>query len=265
MTTNAYTGNPTAATRRNASLRRMDPMRKTSLAAGVLYLITFVSIPTLALYKPVKDHVGTFILGSGSDTGVLWGALSEIVVGLAGIGTAVVLYPVTRRVSRTAALGLVAARILETSLIFVGVMSMLSIITLRTDVAGTAGVDANSLITTGHSLVANYNRSFLVSQSLMPVFCDLLLGYLLYRSGLVPRILPIIAFVGAPLQFASFIAIFLGAYSSTSPLAALAALPVAVFEFSFGVYLIVKGFRPAPTIAGATRASARDAVASAQA
>jgi hypothetical protein len=139
---------------------------------------------------------------------------------------------------------LVTARVLEASLIFVGVVSLLSIVTLRTDVAGTAGVDTNSLITTGHSLVATYNRSFLVSQSLMPVFCDLLLGYLLYRSGLVPRILPIIAFVGAPLQFASFIAIFVGAYTSVSPLAALAALPVAVFEFSFGVYLIVKGFRP---------------------
>jgi hypothetical protein len=236
---------PTAATR-PASRHRMDPMRKTALAAGILYVVTFVSIPTLKLYNPVKDHVGTFILGGGSDAGVLWGAFSEVIVGLAGIGTAVALYPVTRRVSRTAALGLVAARILEASLILVGVVSMLSIITLRTDVAGTAGIDTNSLITTGHTLVANYNRSFLVSQSLMPVFTDLLLGYLLYRSGLVPRILPIIAFVGAPLQFASWIAIFLGAYTNSSSLAALAALPVAVFEFSFGVYLIVKGFRRMP-------------------
>jgi hypothetical protein len=144
--------------------------------------------------------------------------------------------------------------------IFVGVVSMLSIITLRTDVAGTAGVDTSSLITTGHSLVAIYNRSFLVSQSLMPVFTDLLLGYLLYRSGLVPRILPIIAFVGAPLQLASFIAIFFGAYTSTSPLAALAALPAAVFEFGFGVYLIVKGFLPVPLIADATPTAAPDAV-----
>ena len=258
MTTD--TSHSTAAARQSSPRDRMDPMRKTALAAGILYLITFVSIPTLALYKPVKDHVGTFILGAGSDTGVLWGALSELIVGLAGIGTAVALYPVTRRVSRTAALGLVTARVLEASLIFVGVVSMLSIITLRTDVAGTAGVDTNSLITTGHSLVANYNRSFLVSQSLMPVFCDLLLGYLLYRSGLVPRILPIIAFVGAPLQLASFIAIFLGAYTSTSPLAALAALPVAVFEFSLGVYLIVKGFRSTSQFSGVTAAAARDAV-----
>src|SRR5438270_2982396 len=88
----------------------VSPMRRTSLTAGVLYLITFVSIPTLALYKPVKDHVGTFILGAGSDTGVLWGAASEVVVGLAGIGTAVVLFPVLKRQSESAAHGLVTGR-----------------------------------------------------------------------------------------------------------------------------------------------------------
>ena len=72
----------------------MDPMRRRSLAAGILYLITFVSIPSLALYKPVKNQVGAFVLGAGSDTGVMWAALSEVIVGLAGIGTAIVLFPV---------------------------------------------------------------------------------------------------------------------------------------------------------------------------
>lgn len=218
-------------------------MRRTARIAGVLYLLTFVSIPTLALYNPVKDHVGTFVLGVGSDTGVMWAALSEVVVGLAGIGTAVVLFPVLKRQSETAALGVVTARLLETTLIFVGVISMLSIVALRSDVAGTAGTNSTSLITTGHSLVAVYSWTFLLSQSLMPVVVDLLLGYLLYRSGLVPRILPMIAFVGAPLLLASDLAVFFGAYSNVSVVALLGALPVAVFEFSFGVYLIVKGFK----------------------
>jgi hypothetical protein len=259
--TDTHTSRTTTAARPAASRRRMDPMRKVSLAAGVLYLLTFVSIPTLALYKPVKDHVGTFVLGAGSDTGVLWGALSEVVVGLAGIGTAVVLYPVIKRVSRTAALGLVTARVLETSLIFVGVISVLSIITLRTRVAGTAGVDSASLVTTGHSLVAVYNWTFLLSQSLMPVACDLLLGYVLYRSGLVPRILPIVAFVGAPLLLASDIAVFFGAYAQVSPLAALAALPIAAFEFSLGIWLVVKGFKATPlTSTGAPSPRPHDAL-----
>jgi len=233
----------------------MDPMRRTALTAGVLYLITFVSIPTLVLYQPVKNAVGEFVLGAGSENGVLLGALSEIIVGLAGIATAVVLYPVTRRVSQTAALGLVTARLLETSLIFVGVIHLLSIITLRNTVAGTAGVDSSALITMGQGLVAGYNWTFLLSQSLMPVACDLLLGYMLFRSGLVPRILPIIAFVGAPLLLASDIAVFLGAYPQVSPVAALAAVPVAVFEFSLGVYLIVKGFKPTPLTSPTTAAN----------
>lgn len=259
MTADTHTARTTATARPPTSRRRMDPTRRISLAAGVLYLITFVSIPTLALYKPVKDHVGTFVLGAGSDTGVLWGALSEVIVGLAGIGTAVVLYPVVKRVSQTAALGLVTARVLETSLIFVGVISMLSIITLRTHVAATAGVDSASLVTTGHSLVAVYKWTFLLSQSLMPVACDLLLGYALYRSGLVPRILPIVAFVGAPLLLASDIAVFFGAYAQVSPLAALAALPIAAFEFSLGIWLVVKGFKPTPlTSIGAPSAPTYD-------
>src|SRR3954453_2859829 len=135
----------------------MDPMRRRSLAAGVLYLITFVSIPSLALYKPVKDQVGDFILGAGSDTGVMWAALSEVVVGLAGIGTAVVLFPVLKRQSESAALGLVTAGVLETGLIFVGVVNVLTIVTLRDDVAGPAGTNSASLVTTGHSQVAVYN------------------------------------------------------------------------------------------------------------
>jgi len=226
-----------------------DPMRRTSRAAGILYLITFVSIPTLALYKPVKDHVGTFVLGAGNGTGVMWAALSEVVVGLAGIGTAVVLFPVLKRQSETAALGVVAARLLETALIFVGVISVLTIVSLHSDVAGTAGTDATSLVTTGHGLVAVYTWTFLLSQSLMPVIVDSLLGYLFYRSGLVPRILPMIAFVGAPLLLASDLAVFFGAYSNTSAVALFAALPVAVFEFSLGSYLIVKGFKPSAVAA----------------
>jgi hypothetical protein len=233
----------------------MDPLRRRAFVAGVLYLLTFVSIPTLALYKPVKDHVGTFVLGAGSSTGVMWGALSEVVVGLAGISTAVVLFPVLKRQSETAALGVVTARLVETSLIFVGVVSMLTVITLRDDAAGAAGADPTSLATTGHTLVAVYTWTFLLSQSLMPVVVDLLLGYLLYRSRLVPRVLPVIAFIGAPLLLASDIAIFFGAYGNASPVAGLAALPVAVFEFSLGVYLVVKGFRPSPITAGMTAPS----------
>ena len=173
----------------------MDQMRRTSLAAGILYLITFVSIPTLIVFQPVRNGAD-FVLGAGSDTGVLLGAFSEVIVALAGIGTAVVLFPVAKRVSETAALGFVASRVVEGALIIVGVVSVLSLVTLRNDVAGTADADAASLVTTGHTLAATYDWTFLLSQSLAPVFNALCLGYILYRSGLVPRILPTLGLIG---------------------------------------------------------------------
>jgi hypothetical protein len=225
-----------------------DTMRRTSRAAGILYLLTFVSVPTLALYQPVREQAG-FILGAGSDTGVLWAALSEVVVALAGIGTAVVLFRVARRQSETAALGFVTARVLEAALIVVGVVTVLTTLTLRNDVAGTAGADEASLVTTGHALAATYDWAFLLSQSLMPVFNALCLGYVMYRSGLVPRVLPVMGLVGAPLLLASDLAIFFGLYDRMAPIAALAALPIAAWEFSLGVYLTVKGFRPAAVAA----------------
>jgi hypothetical protein len=220
-----------------------DPMRRRARLAGVLYLLTFVSIPTLTLYNPIRDHAD-FILGAGSATGVLWGAASEVVVGLAGISTAVVLFPVLKRQNESAALGLVAARLVETCLIFVSVISLLTIMAVRSDVAGTAGADTASLTAIGQMLLAVYDKTFLVSQSLMPVIVDLLLGYLLYRSRLVPRFLPVMAIVGAPLLLASDIAVFFGVYDKGSPLDGLAVVLIAAFEFLFGVWLVVKGFDP---------------------
>jgi hypothetical protein len=225
-----------------------DLMRRTSLAAGILYLISFVSIPSLVLYNPVRDNAD-FVQGAGSDTGVRLAGLLEVVVALAGIGTAVVLFRVARRQSETAALGFVTARVLEAALILVGVVSMLSLLTLRQDVAGTAGADPASLTTIGQAHLATYDWAFLLSQSLMPAFSAMCIGYVMYRSGLVPRILPMIGLMGAPLLLLSDLAIFFGVYDRAAPIALLAALPIAAWEFSLGVYLTVKGFKPAAVAA----------------
>ncbi len=235
---------------------RVDPLRRTARAAGILYLLTFVSIPTLALYQDARGETD-FVLGAGSDTGVRWAALSEVVVALACIGTAVVLYPVMRRQSETAALGFVAARVVEGALILVGVVSVLTLLTLRQDFAGTPDADPASLVTAGQTLSAAYDWTFLLSQSLAPVFNALFLGYVLYRSGLVPRILPTLGLIGAPLLLASDIAIFFGLYERDAPIVAVAVLPIAVREFSLGVYLVVRGFRPPAVAALPPAASAR--------
>ena len=219
---------------------QMSSLRKTSLLAGVLYLLTFVSIPTVALYSSI--HQPGYITGSGSDTPAIIGAILEIIVALAGISTAVVLYPVLRKQNETAALGLVAARILESGTIFVGVAFLLSIVTLRQ-----AGADA---LATSHALVALYDRIFLLGQSFMPAICDLLLGFLLYQSRLVPRARSMIGMLGALPLIAGYIAMMFGMVERNSPMAGLSAVLVALFEFSLGIYLIVKGFKPSPITRG---------------
>jgi len=219
----------------------MTPLRKTSLVAGVLYLLTFVSIPTLALYGSVHDQ--NYILGPGPDTAVLFGGILEVIVALAGIGTAVALYPVLKRQNQGAALGLVGSRVLEAAGILAGVACLLAIVSLRQTGAG------NGALITGQTLAILYDRIFLLSQSLMPVVNDLLLGFLLYKSRLVPRVLPVLAFIGAPLLLASWFGVLFGVWEQRSTVTALAALPVALFEFSLGVYLTVKGFKPSPITA----------------
>ena len=215
----------------------MSSHRKTSLVAGALYLLTFVSIPTLALYRPVRDP--KFIVGPGPDTGVYFGGMLELIVALACIGTAVALYPVVKRQNEGLALGFVGARVLEAGTIFAGVACLLSVVTLRQ-----AGAGADALVT-GHALVAMYDRLFLVGQSFMPALNAVLLGSLLYQSRLVPRVLPLLGLIGAPLLVASDITVLFNLLGSTSTPVALAALPIALWEFSLGVWLVVKGFRPA--------------------
>ena len=116
----------------------MTPLRKTALVAGVLYLLTFVSIPTLALYGPVHDP--NFIVGPGPDTAILFGGILEIIVALAGIGTAITLYPVLKRQNEGAALGLVSSRVVEAAGIVAGVACLLSIVSLREAGVGNGSV-----------------------------------------------------------------------------------------------------------------------------
>jgi Domain of unknown function (DUF4386) len=232
----------------------MDSGRKTALVAGVFYLITFISIPTLALYRPVKNH-RDWILGSGAHTGVLVGGFLEVIVALAGIGTAVTLYPILKRQHEGAALGFVTSRVLEGAMIFAGVASLLSLVTLRQDRGGAAGADAAALVATGASHVAVYNLTFLLGQSLMPAINAILLGTLLYRSRLVPRALPVLGLIGAPLLITADIATLFGGIGQQSSWALVAALPVAAWELSLGIWLVVKGFRPSPITTGMAAAS----------
>jgi hypothetical protein len=217
----------------------MNSLRKHSLVAGLFYLLTFVSIPTLALYSSVRGP--TFVAGPGPDSPVILGVLLEMIVALAGIGTAAALYPVVKRQGEARAVGFVASRVLEAATIYVGIVSLMSIVTLRR-----AGAGAGALAT-GQGLAAQYHWTFFFAQSFIPAINAVLLGSLLYESRLVPRWLPVLGFVGATLLVASWFAILFGFFEAISPTAAVTALPIAVWEFSLGIYLTFWGFKPSPS------------------
>ncbi len=220
----------------------MSSLRKTALVAGVFYLLTFVSIPTLGLYGSVRGP--NYILGPGPDTPVLLGAILEMIVALAGIGTAVTLYPVLKRQNKGRALGFVGSRVLEAATIYFGIVSLLSIVSLRQAGAGTGG------LITGQALAAQYYWMFLFGQSFIPAVNAVLLGSLLYQSRLVPRALPVLGFFGAALLVAAWASTLFGLLGPISAASALFALPIALWEFSLGIYLVVKGFRPSQITAG---------------
>jgi len=220
----------------------MNSLRKYSLAAGLFYLLTFVSIPTLALYSSVRGP--NFVAGPGPDTPVILGALLEMTVALAGIGTAVALYPIVKRQGEARAVGFVASRVLEAATIYVGIVSLMSIVTLRRAGAGTGA------LVTAQGLAAEYQWTFFFAQSFIPAVNGVLLGSLLYQSRLVPRWLPVLGFIGAVLLVATWVAVLVGLIGAVSPVAAVAALPIALWEFSLGIYLTFWGFKASPITAG---------------
>jgi hypothetical protein len=227
----------------------MESTRKSALLAGVFFLLTFAtSIPALALYGPaLNDH--NYVLGSGADTRVIVGAFLEVGLAIAGIGSAVTLFPILKRHNEAAALAYVTARVLESAVIVVGIVSVLSVVTLRRDFTGSTGADAASFVTAGKALVAVHKWTFLLG----PGFCSgiengLLLGYLMYRTGLVPRPMAVLGLVGGSLAVASAIAELFGLYQQVSAAAGVVVFPEAAWEALLGIWLTVKGFRPTPNL-----------------
>ena len=233
-----------------------DPTRNHSRAAGIFYLLTFASsIPALILIGPVLNDAG-YVTSAGQDTRVLWGCLLDSVNALTAVGSAVAVYSVVKRQNGSMALGFVTSRLVEAAVVMIGVVSLLAVVTLRQDFAGSnpanwqwvagSGADAASLTVTANALVDVRNWTFLFGPGLMPVFNAVLFGTLLYRSRLVPRIIPTVGLVGAPLLFAAFIACLFGAIDQVSATAFFLTLPLAAWELTVGLWMTFKGFnRPA--------------------
>jgi hypothetical protein len=216
--------------------------RKIALIAGVLFLITFVvSIAAVILYAPVL-HPAKYILGAGADTRVRFGAVCELILIIANIGSAVVLFPILKGQHEGLALGYVTARLAESAFIAIGIVSLLAVVSLGHDASG---ADAGSLVTTGKSLVAIRNWTFVLGPGfVVGVGNGLILGYLMYQSRLVPRGLAMLGLIGGPLICLSGLAVVMDIIGRGSTAQAIATIPEFVWELSLGVYLTVKGFKP---------------------
>lgn len=182
-----------------------------------------------------------------SETTVSVAVVLEFMLIVANIGTAVVLYPIAKRQSERLALGYVAARIVESTFILVGLMSIISLVSVNDALVGASGLEAGSLAAQGSSLTATYDWAFLFGPGLVVGFGNgLILGYLMYRSGLVPRRMAMFGLVGGPMLILSFALILFGVYENGSGPAFLLALPEIIWEASLGIYAVWKGFRSSP-------------------
>jgi hypothetical protein len=224
-------------------------LQKPGRIAGLWFLATFVfSIPAVLLYDPILNNTD-YILGKGLDARISLGALFEILLAISNIATAVVFFPVLKRVNEAVSLGYVASRIVESAMILTGVISLMSVLTLRDDLSGSGG-DSGSLVLAGRTLVALHDWTFLLG----PQFCaglgnGLLLGYLMYRSALVPRRMTLLGLIGGPLAFIGGVFVLFGAFDDPSAgLFAFTVIEIA-WEASLAIYLTIKGYRPSPLLA----------------
>jgi hypothetical protein len=226
-------------------------IQKTARIFGWMFIATFItSIPARFLFingLGASWQDMSFVPGAGSDTSLYLGAILEFLLIAANIATAVVLYPIVKRQSETLALGYVTARIMESTFILVGLMSLISVVSVSDALVGAGGAEATSLTAQGNSLVATYEWAFLFGPGLVVGFGNgLMLGYLMYRSGLVPRRMAMLGLVGGPLLIVSFVFILFGVYENGSGPSFFMALPEIAWEASLGVYAAWKGFRQSP-------------------
>ena len=224
-------------------MNAQDP-QKIARVFGWLFVATFVtSIPAyFFFYAPLRDDPG-LITGTGADptTSVALGATLEVFLIIANVGTAVVIYPILKRQSEIGAIGYVSARLVEGMFIAIGIVSVLTFLLMRQQATADAAL--------GEAFVAIYDRAFLVGPGFFAGFANgLVLGYLMYRSALVPRGMAILGLIGGPLLIATWILIVFDVIERGSSLQAIATIPEFFWELSLGIYCIVKGFRSSAPI-----------------
>jgi uncharacterized protein DUF4386 len=245
------TPSPTASVEAGQVLYAPSPAeQRTARIMGAWFLGTFLfSVPAFWFYDPLSNHAG-YVLGSGHDTRIGVGVLLEILLAISGIATAVVIFPIVKRVNESVALGYIASRTVESIVILIGVLSLMSVVALRQDGVTPAG-SQGQLVDVARSLLAVHDQTALLG----PQFCaglgnGILLGYLMWRSRLLPRPMAMIGLIGGPLALLAGVGVVLGAWSIHAGLPVALTAPEAIWEFSLSVWLLAKGFRPSPILTG---------------
>jgi hypothetical protein len=227
-----------------------DPTRRTALVTGILYLITFAaSIPAVLLLGPMLDDP-RYVIGNGADMQIGLACVLDIVNALAAIGTAVAVFSVAKRVHEGLALGFVTTRLLEAAIIAIGVVGLLGLLTLRQQ--GVAAADTGAAVVVGRTVVAIRDWTFVLGPSLMAALNALMFATLLYRGRLVPRAIPALGLIGAPVMIAFVVAAMLGYSEMGSTFNVIAGAPFFIWELAVGLWMVFKGFdRKAPIVAAA--------------
>jgi hypothetical protein len=218
-----------------------EESRRIARTFGVLYLITFAtSIPALWLYQPALDNPAGYIAGAGHNNKILLGAFLELLLIISNIGTATVVFPLLKRANEICAISYVTARIMECTFILVGILTMVAVVTLqRNPSAGTSA----TLRSIAYTLAAIKDWTFLLGPGIVVgIGNGLLLGYLMYRSQLVPRGMAVLGLVAGPVLILSGIAVMFGVAQQGGPLQSIATIPEFIWELLLGIYPLVWGF-----------------------
>jgi len=221
----------------------MNSDRKNARIVGVLFITaTVAAILALVLYQPILNDPDYIIKGSANANQVILGALFELILAGAAVGTSIMLFPYLKRHNESIALGYVSFRLLEAVLIVIGVVSLLSLLTLSQEFASGVVLDVSSLQTVGSLLLAIHAWTIILGPHFMLGIGTLMYSYLFYQSGLVPRWLSVWGLIGAVSIFVAALLEMFGVILPISVWVAILAIPVAFYEMTLAVWLIVKGF-----------------------
>jgi hypothetical protein len=221
----------------------MNTETKNARIVGVLFILAAVTaIVGLALYGPVLHDADYILNGSANNTQVIWGAFLEIILAFSLVGIAMTMFPILKRYSESLAIGYVCFRLLESTIIIVGIMSLLSILTLGHEPERATAANASSYLVAGKLLIALHDWTFLFGPNVALGPSTLMMSFILYRSRLVPRAIAVLGLVGGPLIFTSAMLVMFGLFLQTSVPGIILSLPVFAYEMSLAIWLIVKGF-----------------------